>query len=93
MSTVGALLLLVVHGPGKLSLDEQQGRLVLVGEAQALVADGVVEGRQVLGVDLLLHLGLDLQQRVHALGRGHADVEVGDLAAHPEFEKMIKHLP
>ena len=30
MSTVGALLLLVVHGPGKLSLDEQQGRLVLV---------------------------------------------------------------
>lgn len=30
MSTVGALLLLVVHGPGKLSLDEQQGQLVLI---------------------------------------------------------------
>ena len=30
MSTVGALLLLVVHGPGKLSMDEQQGQLVLI---------------------------------------------------------------
>jgi len=30
MSTVGALLLLTVHGPGKLSLDEQQGQLVLI---------------------------------------------------------------
>ena len=30
MSTVGALLLLVVHGPGKLSMDEQKGQLVLV---------------------------------------------------------------
>jgi len=30
MSTVGALLLLVVHGPGKLSMDDQQGQLVLI---------------------------------------------------------------
>lgn len=30
MSTVGALLLLMVHGPGKLSMDEQQGSLVLI---------------------------------------------------------------
>jgi uncharacterized membrane protein YphA (DoxX/SURF4 family) len=30
MSTVGALLLLVVHGPGKLSMDEAQGQLVLI---------------------------------------------------------------
>ncbi len=30
MSTVGALLLLVVHGPGKLSMDEQRGQLVLI---------------------------------------------------------------
>ena len=30
MSTVGALLLLVVHGPGKLSMDEQQVQLVLI---------------------------------------------------------------
>ena len=29
MSTVGALLLLVVHGPGKHSLDEQHGPMVL----------------------------------------------------------------
>ena len=28
MSTVGALLLLVVHGPGALSLDEQDGPMV-----------------------------------------------------------------
>jgi uncharacterized membrane protein YphA (DoxX/SURF4 family) len=30
VSTVGALLLLVVHGPGRLSMDEQQGKLVLI---------------------------------------------------------------
>ena len=30
MSTVGAARLLVVHGPGKLSMDEQQGQLVLI---------------------------------------------------------------
>lgn len=30
MSTVGALLLLVVHGPGRLSMDEQGGGLVLI---------------------------------------------------------------
>ena len=35
MSTVGALLLLVVHGPGKLSLDEQQGQLVLASAHDA----------------------------------------------------------
>ncbi len=30
MSTVGALLLLVVHGPGAISLDEQHGPMKLV---------------------------------------------------------------
>ncbi|KAL1500437.1 hypothetical protein AB1Y20_013094 [Prymnesium parvum] len=30
MSTVGALLLLVVHGPGKLSIDEQDGPMQLI---------------------------------------------------------------
>ena len=30
MSTVGALLLLVVHGPGKLSIDEQHGPMQLI---------------------------------------------------------------
>ena len=30
MSTVGALLLLVVHGPGKLSIDEQNGPMQLI---------------------------------------------------------------
>ena len=35
MSTVGALLLLVVHGPGKLSMDEQQGKLVLISTHDA----------------------------------------------------------
>ena len=30
MSTVGALLLLVVHGPGKLSIDEPNGPMQMV---------------------------------------------------------------